>query len=168
MSYAMPPQSAKKPGKPWVLIIGGITALIALLFCCGGGVPTATWASDLMDAPERAGSHSVQLDKGDSVAVWVEAGSGTSCRVTGPSGPVSNEGSSDQTMTVNDRELQREFSFDAPSDGSYMITCSGTFVVGDDLPVLGVSAMGIGGALCCLSSILVIVGGILWLTKRKG
>lgn len=167
MTYAMPPQPAKK-GKPWTLIIGGIVALIALLLCCGGGIPLFSWASDLMDAPERTGSHSVQLDEGESVAVWVEADTGTTCSATGPGGPVSSEGVSDQTMSVNDRELERELSFEAEESGSYTINCTGTFVVGDDLPVGGISVAAIGGALCCLSSILVIVGGILWLTKRKG
>ena len=167
MTYAMPPQPAKK-GKPWTLIIGGIVALIALLLCCGGGVPTVSWASDLMEAPERNGSHSVTLDEGESVAVWVEAGTGTTCSATGPGGPVSSEGISEQTMNVNERELEREMSFEAEESGSYTITCSDTFVVGDDLPVGGAAVMAIGGAFCCLSSILIIVGGILWLTKRKG
>lgn len=167
MSYAMPPQPAKK-GKPWTLIIGGIVALIALLLCCGGGIPTVGYASDLMDAPERNGSHSVQLDEGESVAVWVESGTGTTCSAIGPGGSVSNEGITDQTVTVNDRELERELGFEAEESGSYTITCSGTFVVGDDLPMGAVTIMAIGGAFCCLASVLVIVGGILWLTKRKG
>lgn len=167
MSYAMPPQPTKA-GKPWTLIIGGVVALIALLLCCGGGIPTANYVTDLMDAPEHNGSHSVQLDEGESAAVWVEAGTGTTCSVTGPSGPVSNDGVSSQTVTVNNRDLEREFAFEAPSDGSYMVTCSGTFIVGDSLPIGSVAALGIGGAVCCLSVVLLVVGLILWLRRRNG
>lgn len=166
MSYAMPQQPTKR-GKPWTLIIGGVLTLLALLLCCGGGIPTVGYASDLMDAPEHNGSHTVQLDEGESAAVWVEAGTGTTCSVHGPSGSVSNEGGSSQSVNVNERELERAFAFDAPSDGSYTISCTGTFVVGDSMPMAGVIAMGLGGALCCISVIVLIIGLVLWLNKRK-
>lgn len=166
MSYAMPPQPAKR-GKPWTLIIGGVLTLVALLFCLGGGIPTVSYAADLIDAPQHNGAHTVQLDEGESAAVWVEAGTGTTCSVNGPSGPVSNDGGSSQSVNVNDRELERAFAFDAPSDGSYTISCSGTFVVGDSMPVLATVAMGIGGLLCCISVVMLIIGLVLWLNKRK-
>lgn len=168
MSYAMPQQPAPSSGKPWTLIIGGIISLLALLLCCGGGIPTVSYITDLMDAPEHNGSHSVQLDEGESAAIWVEADSGTTCSVAGPSGPVSDEGGAEQTVELNGKELERTFAFDAPADGSYTITCSGTFIVADSMPMATVALMGIGGALCCLGVVVVAVGGVLWLTKRKG
>ncbi|HIZ99118.1 MAG TPA: hypothetical protein H9805_11145 [Candidatus Janibacter merdipullorum] len=168
MSYAMPPQPAQKSGKPWTLIIGGVITLLAILLCCGGGIPMASYASDLMDAPEHQGAHTLQLDEGESAAVWTEAGAGTTCSVSGPSGSVSNEGSAEQTLTVNGKELERTFAFDAPADGSYTVTCSGTFVVGDSMPMAAVAVMVGGGALGCLAVVLVIVGLVLWLSKRKG
>lgn len=167
MSYAMPPQPAQKAGKPWVLIIGGVTALLAVLMCCGGGIPTVSYTADLMDAPEYQGAHTLQLDEGESTAVWTESGTGTTCSVSGPSGPVNNEGSSDQTLTVNGKDLQRTFAFDAPSDGSYTVTCSGTFIVGDSLPMAGILAMAAGGGIGCLAFVLLVVGFVLWLNKRK-
>lgn len=168
MWYTVPQQPAARAGKPWTLIIGGVVILLALLLCCGGGIPTIGYVTDLMDAPEHTGSHSVQLDEGESAAIWVEADSGTSCSVTGPSGSVSNEGGADQTVSLNGQELERAFAFDAPADGSYAITCTGTFIVGDSMPMTTVVLMGIGGALGCIGVVVLVVGLVLWLSRRKG
>lgn len=168
MSYAAPQQSEPRRGSPWLLIIGGILALIATLVCCGGLFFTGSYAMDLQDATKHTGSHTMQLEKDESVALWVEEGSGAACSVSGPSGAVSNDAGSDQTLSINGEDYQRAFAFDAPQEGTYTASCTGTYVVGESLPMGSVGVMGIGGALCCVSVIVIVIGLVVWLKKRNG
>lgn len=166
MSYAMPPQPAQQ-GKPWTLIIGGIIAVVSLLLCCGGGFLFFGPVQDLVEQPMHNGSHVVQLEEGESTGVWSENDL-ASCSATGPSGPVTDSGGASQTVTWGDTELERIMAIEADESGSYTITCSAPFVVGEGFNVPGVILSSVGGFFCCLSVVLLVVGGILWLTRRKG
>lgn len=163
---SMPPQPAARRGTPWTLIIGGVIALLAVLLCVGGGILTVGPVQDLVDQPMRTGSHVVELEEGESVGVWSEDDLAT-CSVTGPSGPVDDAGGADQSVTWGDRELGRVMVVEAEESGSHTITCSAPFVVGEGFPVPGVIAMVIGGSLCCISVVVIVIGLVLWLTKRR-
>lgn len=167
MSYAVPQQSTSPTGKPWTLIIGGILALLALLLCCGGGLLSIGPVQDLADQPVRTGSHTVQLDEGESTGVWSESET-TSCSALGPNGPVSDSGSSTQSVTWGGKELERVMRVEADRSGSYTISCSAPFVVGEGFPVGGIVTAAVGGFLGCISLVVLVVGLALWLIKRTG
>lgn len=164
MSYATP-QPAKR-GTPWTLIIGGIIALLAVLLCCAGGFLTFGPVQDLAEQPMQTGSHVVELEEGESTGVWSE-NEFASCSASGPSGPVSDSGSAGQSVTWGDTELERIMLVEAEESGSYTITCSAPFVVGDGLPTAGVVTASIGGFLCCIGTVVTVIGLVLWLVKRK-
>lgn len=166
MSYALPDQPPAKKKTPWVLIIGGVLGLIAIVLCAVGGFLTFSPVQDLAEQPQRTGSHEVQLDEGESIGVWSEDAS-ASCTAAGPAGPVSDSGGSTQTVTWGDTELERVMLVEADQSGSYTISCSAPFVVGDGLPVGGVVTAALGGALCCIAVVVLVVGLVIWLTKRK-
>lgn len=165
MTYAMPPQPARR-GKPWLLIIGSTLLLISLLLCAVGGFMGLGPVKELADQPEQTAPHSVQLAEGDSRAVWSQT-SGTSCTVTGPSGPVSDSSSGSSSTTWGDKSFERVMSFEADQSGDYTVSCTAPFVVGDNVSMGGIVMASIGGLLCCLSAVLVLVGFVLWLMKRR-
>lgn len=165
MSYSMPQQPVRR-GKPWLLISGAVLLLVSLALCGIGGFTTFSQGQDLADQPEQTGSHTVQLAADESIAVWSSSET-NACSATGPGGPVSDAASGTQNVSMGGTPLYRNMVIEADQAGDYTITCASPFVVGDSLGVGGFAALGIGSALCCLASILVIIGFVLWLIKRK-
>ena len=159
-------QPAKK-NRPWLLIIGGVLGLIALLLCGFGGFATYAHAKEIADATPVTGSQAVHLDEGESIAVWSEV-EGNACSATEPSGAeVSDAGVGAQSVTWGDREMHRAMKVEATQAGDHTITCSLPFVVGESVSWSGVAIAVIGGGLACLSVILVVIGFVLWLMRRK-
>lgn len=174
MSYAPTPPPYEQPGyapkkgKPWLLIVGGITLLLSLVLCGIGGFNVYGSMTDLTDKPMQTGSQTVALDEGETANVWARAGSGTTCSAVGPNGStVSSDTSVSQTVSVGDKELERVMAFEATDGGDHTVTCTGDFVVGDGISVVGSVIAGIGSLLCCLGVVLGVVGLILWLVRKK-
>lgn len=165
MTYAMPHQPVRR-GKPWLLIIGAVLLLASLALCGIGGFTTLAKGKEITDSPEYTGSHVVQIDAGDSVAVW-STDDLASCTAVGPGGPISDSGGASQTVTWGETELERVMLVEADQSGEHTITCTSPFHLGDDLSMGGFAALGIGSLLCCLSGVLVVIGFVLWLMKRR-
>lgn len=169
MSHASPyppPASPTKGGKPWLLVLGAVLALLAIVLCCGGGALTFSKGKAITESTEYTGSHTLALEEGDSIAVWSTDDLNV-CSATGPAGPVSDAGGASQTITWGDAEYERVMAIDATEAGDYTITCSSPFVVSDSLTNVGFIGMGVGGLLGCLSVVLLVIGFVLWLTRRQ-
>lgn len=163
MTSAPAPQP--KSTKPKVLIAGLVTAVIAVLLCGGGAAMIYLQGKAIADAPVHQGSHTVQLEEGESTAIWSQRTIG--CTVVGPEGPVRDSGSSSQSVDVAGTQWERVFAIDAESAGDYEITCSGPFVTGDSVSFAGLVPAAIGAGLGCISVVVVIIGLVLWLSKRR-
>lgn len=105
-----------------------MTAVIAVLLCGGGAGSFYLQGKAVQDAPVRQGSHTVELESGESTAIWSVQPNG--CSVTGPEGPVHDSSSASMSVDSEDGEIHRIFAIDASQSGSYEITCSGPFEVG--------------------------------------
>ncbi len=121
---------------------------------------------DLADSPEYTGSHTVTLQEGDTRAVW-SSDESASCSVTGPSGSVSDASGSTQTTSWGEEQYHRVFAIEADQAGDYTINCASPFRVGDSLSTGGFIGMGVGAGLGCLAVVLMGIGLVLWLTRRK-
>lgn len=156
-----------KKGHSWLLLIGGVLALIGLVLCGFGGFATYGHAKEIGDAPMVTGSQTVHLDEGESAAVWSEV-EGNACSATGPSGAeVSDSGVGTQSLTWGDREMHRAMQVEATRTGDHTITCAMPFVVGESVSWSGVAMAVVGGGLGCLAVVLVAIGLSLWLVRRK-
>ncbi|NYF98183.1 hypothetical protein [Janibacter cremeus] len=161
------PSLSNASGRPTTLIVGLVLAVLALLLCVGGAGFLFLEVQDVTDEPVHEGSHTIQLEAGESTAVWSSHAQAT-CSVAGPDGPVSDSGTASQTVTFGGQELQRIFAIDAGSAGSYAISCSAPFIVADSLNMGAFVPVALGSGLCCFSVFVIIVGLVLWLSKRKG
>lgn len=159
------PHPARKK-RPWLLIIGGVLAVLSLLLCFGGGFGVFSGVQDLADQQAHNGSHTVQLDEGESTGVYAE-NPATTCTATGPDGPVPDSADASETVSWGDTELVRVMEVEATTTGEYTISCSDAFVVGEGLPIGSMVVAIIGGAVCVLASILLIIGVILWAVRRR-
>ncbi len=175
MSYTPPPSSPyeqpagapAKGGRPVLLIIGGAVLLLSLLLCGIGGFRMVGGMQGLAEEPERTGSHTITAAEGDTISVWAEPDAAISCTVDGPSGPLADESSASMSSTVGDRELERVMAVNATEAGDYTVSCNEPFVVATNVSMSGLWIASVGGALCCLGSVLAIVGLIVWLSRRK-
>jgi hypothetical protein len=165
MTYPAAPQQPTRR-RPWVLIIGATLLLVALLLCSVGGFMSLGPVKDLADRPEQTAPQTVQLTQGDTRAVWSQT-SGATCTVTGPGGPVSDSSSGGSSMTWGDKTLERVMSFEADQTGDFTVSCTAPFVIGDNVSVGGIVMASIGSALCCISVVLLVVGLVLWLSRRR-
>lgn len=169
MSYVAPQYPSTPPakgGKPWLLIVGAVLAIIAVALCCVGGFMTVGSGQDLANSPEYTGSHTVTLQEGDTRAVW-SSDESASCSVTGPSGSVSDASGSTQTTSWGEEQYHRVFAIEADQAGDYTINCASPFRVGDSLSTGGFIGMGVGAGLGCIAVVLMGIGLVLWLTRRK-
>lgn len=166
MTYQPAPTQPGRGGTQWLFIVGVVLLLVALLMCGIGGFTGMRPALDLADKPEQTAPQSVQLEEGESVSVWSQTSSAT-CTVLGPGGPVSNSGTSEQNISLGDKEFHRVMAFDADRAGSYTVSCTAPFVVGDGIGVGGIVVAALGSGLCCLAVVLVVVGLVLWLRRRR-
>lgn len=164
MTPTLPPQP-KSSSRPTVLIIGLVTAVVAVLLCGGGAGSFYLQGKAVQDAPVREGSHTVELESGESTAIWSIQPNG--CSVAGPDGPVIDSSSATMSVDSEDGEIHRIFAIDATQSGSYEITCSGPFVVAESLSVGGLLPAAIGAGLGCLSIVVIIIGLVLWLVRRR-
>ena len=87
--------------------------------------------------------------------------------VTGPSGSVSDASGSTQTTSWGEEQYHRVFAIEADQAGDYTINCASPFRVGDSLSTGGFIGMGVGAGLGCLAVVLMGIGLVLWLTRRK-
>lgn len=163
-AYQPPPKKSR--AHLWVLGIGGVIVVLSLLLCAGGGFGTFSAAKDLIDQPMHHGSYSVSLEDGESASVFSEDELAT-CTASGPNGPVEDTAVADENVTFGDRDLHRVMAFDADGSGDYTVNCSAPFVVGDGVSVVGIVVASIGGLLCCLGSVTVIIGFVVWLVRRR-
>ena len=168
MSYppAYQPPQKKSRAHVWVLGIGGVLLVISLLFCAGGGFGTFNAAKDLVDQPMHHGSYTVALEDGESTSVFSEDELAT-CTASGPNGPVENTAVADENVSFGDRDLHRVMAIDADGSGDYTINCTAPFVVGEGVSAVGIVAATIGGLLCCLGSVVLIVGLVIWIVRRR-
>ncbi|WP_068249459.1 hypothetical protein [Janibacter corallicola] len=163
-AYQPPPKKSR--AHAWVLGIGGVLVLLSLLLCAFGGFGAFNAAKDLVDQPMHHGSYTVALEDGESTSVFSEDELAT-CTASGPNGPVENTAVADENVSFGDRDLHRVMAIDADGSGDYTINCTAPFVVGEGVSVAGIVAASIGGALCCLGSVVVIIGLIIWIVRRR-
>lgn len=166
MAAEFPPAPAQKRGRPWLIIIGGVLVVLALLLCVVGGVTTFTGVQDLAEQEPHTGSYTIQLEEGESTGVWSEDPA-TSCTATGPTGDVTDPAFGTSTVTWGDTELTKAIEVDATTTGEYTISCTSPFVVGDGFSAGSIITGVIGGAVCVLASLLLLVGVILWAVRRR-
>ena len=157
-----------RKGHPWLLIIGGGLAVIALLLCGAGGIGTFSQVKGLADATPVTGPHTVQLQQGESVSVWSEVEGAAGCTATGPGGdPVGDSAVGTQSFSWGDREVHRVMKVEAAQSGDHTIMCAQPFVVGDGISVGGIVLGAAGGGLGCLAVLVLGIGLSLWLVRRK-
>lgn len=163
--YEQPGQAPRR-GKPWLLIISGVVSALALLLCAVGGFLTFGTIADLDGATTYTGSTTVTLSEGEKKSVFSQ-GESDICTVSGPGGMVDSGTATDVSVAWDQDEWHQVASFTAETDGAYTVTCGDQFVV-IDAPSTAGSLIGIaGGVLCCLGGIGLVIGLILWLTRRK-
>ena len=168
MSYP-PPQQQTPPtrrGSPVVLLIGLAIMVVAALLLVIGGFRLFSFSSDLVDKPEQTTPQTVTLEEGETIAMWSTA-EYVSCTVTGPAGEVPDRSFGDETVSWGGKELHRQRVFEAQQDGEHTISCSGPFVVGGTLPKSSMVMMSGGGVLCCPGVLVLVVGLVLWLRRRR-
>lgn len=155
-----------KKSHPWLLIIGGVLALIALLLCGVGGIGTFSQVKGIADATPITGAHTGQVEDGESLSVWSEAEADV-CTATGPDGDsVGNTAMGTQSFSWGDREVHRVMKVEAAQTGDHTITCSLPFVVGDGIFVGGIVLAVIGGGLGLLAVVPIGIWLSLWLVRR--
>lgn len=163
--YQPAPQK-KSRAHVWVLGIGAAIAIISILLCVGGGFSVFSDAKDLVDQPMHHGSHTVQLEEGETTDVYSESQM-TSCTATGPNGPVADKGVANETISMGNKELHRAMKIEAQASGDYTITCSDPFVVGEGFSVGGLFLMIASVFGCIIGSILLLVGVVIWALRRR-
>ncbi|WP_156466082.1 hypothetical protein [Janibacter sp. Soil728] len=160
------PQPAER-GRPWVLIVGSVLLLVSLLMCAVGGFLGVRPLLDLADQPEQTAPQVVQLAQGDSRAVWSQT-QGASCTVTGPDAAmVTDTSTGESSASWGGKSFERVMSFEADTAGDYTVSCTAPFVVGDDMSIGGIVMGTFGSMLCCFAVVILAVGLVLWLSRRR-
>lgn len=160
-----PPPATR--GRPWVLIVGSVLLLISLLLCAVGGFLGVGPIMDLADQPESTAPQTVQLAQGDSRAVWSQT-QGASCTVRGPDAAmVTDSSTGESSASWGGKSFERVMSFEADTAGDYTVSCTAPFVVGEDMSVGGIIMATFGSMLCCFAVVIVAVGLVLWLRRRR-
>lgn len=159
-------QPGRKRGKPWTLIIGLLLGLIAAVLMAVGGWQAYQSVADLNEAPRQTGEQTVTLEEGQTQVVWAES-TDVRCEASGPDGAVQDTSVGDLSIETGGESLVPVLTITATSDGDYTIACNGEYVVGDQISIGGSLTLLAGGLLCCLATLLIILGLILWLVRRN-
>lgn len=179
MSYSAPPPyeqpgqpgqsgNTSKGGKPWLLISGGIIVLLSLVLCGIGGFMAVPQMQDIGEAEQITGSTTVTLEEGESTNAWVEEGSYATCSAIAPDGSsVPDASNGEQTVSWGNDSYERAFAIEAEQSGQYTISCSAPFVLGDGISTGGILVASGGGVLCCIGFLVLVIGLVLWLVRRK-
>lgn len=161
-----PPGHASTPTRrrPWLMIIGGVLVLLAILSWVLGTSLLTTEASDIESLDRGTDPRTVQLDAGESTQVYAESAQAR-CTVDGPEGRETNDGTDATRLSLGSGELYGVMTVDAEESGDHVVECTAGFVVHDQPG--GWVWLPLGCAVGCLGFVLFLVGLVLWLVRRS-